>query len=66
MAKAKKSTKASRNVGRVNAASGDNMLNIRLADSLFEELKKRAQEQCLPVSTLVRCWLVQRLQQAAA
>lgn len=38
------------------------MFNVRLSDAQFQELRERAREQHLPMSTMARSWLLERLE----
>jgi len=39
------------------------MFNVRLTDAQFNELKELAREHHLPMSTMARSWLRERLDQ---
>ena len=39
------------------------MFNLRLTDEQFSELKRLARERHLPMSTMARSWLLERLDQ---
>jgi len=39
------------------------MFNVRLTDAQFNELQELAREHHLPMSTMARSWLVERLDQ---
>lgn len=39
------------------------MFNVRLTDEQYQQLRARAREQHLPMSTMARSWLLERLNQ---
>ena len=51
-------------VGRPNQAS--RMFNVRLTDDQFSALQELANQRHLPMSTMARAWLLDRLDQERA